>query len=278
MFSVFVYLVWVLCAPAGALQASVPSVSGLSVVSVLLSGTRASPRLWAETVNNMFSRQKRKRKQVFCCWDSCHNFRQIQNNSDHHQKGWASRGCLCAAAFIFIWTQVKIKNKFPKSTLLFRWYNSVNWGGMNRKIQFILNICFYLYIVQQKKCMLKLDLHYYFKDKYCHKITQQNWKVCLGLRVVQVQNSVPGYSEIQKQDLLILSETQTLLYLNWCRDAALRWVLQCTAHQRTRKINRSCLWCLWDREDLVCVHNCGFAKTEPRPDNNSTRPLKNMVH
>lgn len=47
------YLVWVLCEPAEDLQASVPSASGLSVVSVLLSGTLASPLLWAERDNTL---------------------------------------------------------------------------------------------------------------------------------------------------------------------------------------------------------------------------------
>lgn len=53
------YLVGALCGLVEAPQASVPAASGLSVVSVLLFGTRASPPLWAVTVDTVLVRGAR---------------------------------------------------------------------------------------------------------------------------------------------------------------------------------------------------------------------------
>lgn len=68
------HLVWVLGELAEDRRASVPAVSGLSAVSVLWSGTRASPPLEAEMVNDTSVRRERTSvlMHTFCYWDATH--------------------------------------------------------------------------------------------------------------------------------------------------------------------------------------------------------------
>lgn len=70
------HLVWVLCELAEDRRASVPAVSGLSAVSVRWSGTRASPPLEAERVNDTSVRRERERTSflmhTFRSWNATH--------------------------------------------------------------------------------------------------------------------------------------------------------------------------------------------------------------